>query len=65
LLYLTYGLVAAVGLGLAVGAPVLLARSADLLGSYYPALYATTGLMVTGAIVASLVDPPDTRRTQG
>ena len=40
------------------GAPVLLARSEDVLGSYYPALYATAGLMVAGAIVASLVSPP-------
>ena len=30
------------------GAPVLLARSVDLLGSYYPALYATAGLMGPG-----------------
>ena len=41
-----------------VGAPVLLARSIDLLGSYYPALYATAGLMMAGAIVASVVGPP-------
>lgn len=41
------------------GAPVLVARSVDLLGSYYPALYATAGLMVAGAIIASLVGPPD------
>jgi MFS transporter, OFA family, oxalate/formate antiporter len=41
-----------------VGAPVLLARSADLLGSYYPALYATAGLMMAGAIVSSAVGPP-------
>jgi MFS transporter, OFA family, oxalate/formate antiporter len=40
------------------GAPVILARSADLLGSYYPALYATAGLMVAGALIASLVGPP-------
>jgi MFS transporter, OFA family, oxalate/formate antiporter len=47
------------------GAPVILARSADLLGSYYPALYATAGLMVTGAIIASLVGPPGVWRGQG
>ncbi len=47
------------------GAPVLLARSADLLGSYYPALYATAGLMVAGALVASLVGPPEVWRGQG
>ena len=47
------------------GAPVLLARSTDLLGSYYPALYATAGLMVAGAVIASLVGPPDAWRGQG
>lgn len=46
------------------GAPVLLARSADLLGSYYPALYATAGLMVAGAIIASLVGLPEGWRGQ-
>jgi hypothetical protein len=30
-----------------------------LLGSYYPALYATAGLMVAGAVIASMVGPPD------
>ena len=44
------------------GAPVLLARSVDLLGSYSPALYATAGLMVVGAVVASMVGPPEDRR---
>ncbi len=44
------------------GAPVLLARSADLLDSYYPALYATAGLMAAGAIVTALVRPPGPRR---
>jgi OFA family oxalate/formate antiporter-like MFS transporter len=43
------------------GAPVLLARSADLLDSYFPALYATAGLMAAGAIVAALVGPPGAR----
>ena len=47
------------------GAPVILARSADTLGSYYPALYATAGLMVAGAITASLVGPPNAWRRQG
>jgi OFA family oxalate/formate antiporter-like MFS transporter len=47
------------------GAPVLLARSADLLGSYYPALYATAGLMVAGAVIASVVGPPDVWRKHG
>jgi len=47
------------------GAPVLLARSADLLGSYYPALYATAGMMVAGAIIASLLGPPDVWRGEG
>ena len=40
------------------GAPVLLARSADVLGSYYPALYATAGLMTVGAMSASVIRPP-------
>ena len=44
------------------GAPVLLARSADLLGSYFPALYATAGLMIAGAAVAASVGPPDAWR---
>jgi OFA family oxalate/formate antiporter-like MFS transporter len=47
------------------GAPVLLARSVDLLDSYYPALYATAGLMVAGAIIASLVGPPGVWRGKG
>ena len=47
------------------GAPVLLARSADLLGSYYPALYATAGLMLIGAILSSFVGPPGARRRGG
>jgi OFA family oxalate/formate antiporter-like MFS transporter len=47
------------------GAPVLLARSADLLGSYYPALYATAGMMMSGAVIASMVGPPEVRPGQG
>jgi OFA family oxalate/formate antiporter-like MFS transporter len=47
------------------GAPVLLARSVDLLGSYYPALYATAGLMIAGAVIASMVVPPDAWRGLG
>lgn len=46
------------------GAPVLLARSADLLGSYHPALYATAGLMMVGAVIAALVGPPGLWRGQ-
>ena len=46
------------------GAPVVLARSVDLLGSYYPALYATAGMMIAGAVIASLVGPPDVWREQ-
>jgi MFS transporter, OFA family, oxalate/formate antiporter len=46
------------------GAPVLLARSADLLDSYYPALYATAVLMAAGAIIAALVVPPGRRGWQ-
>jgi MFS family permease len=46
------------------GAPVLPARSSDLLGSYHPAFYATAGLTVSGAIVASLTGRPEARRAQ-
>lgn len=46
------------------GAPVLLARSADLLGSYDPALYVTAVLMAAGGIVASMVGPPGDQRGQ-
>ena len=46
------------------GAPVILARSVDLLGSYYPALYTTAGLMVAGAIITPLVGPPEVWREQ-
>jgi OFA family oxalate/formate antiporter-like MFS transporter len=51
--------------GASFGAPVLLARSADLLGSYYPALYVTAGMMMCGAVIASMVGPPKVRRGQG
>jgi MFS transporter, OFA family, oxalate/formate antiporter len=44
------------------GAPLLLARSADVLGSYYPALYATAGLMMAGAVITLVVRPPDSSR---
>ncbi len=47
------------------GAPVILARSADLLNSYYPALYATAAMMMSGAVVASMVGPPEVRPGQG
>lgn len=47
------------------GAPVLLARSADLLGSYYPALYATAGLMIAGGFIVSVVTPPGFSRGKG
>jgi OFA family oxalate/formate antiporter-like MFS transporter len=40
------------------GAPLLLARSADLTGSYLPALYATGGLMLVGAVVPLALRPP-------
>ena len=43
------------------GAPVILARSADALGSYYPALYATAVMMVVGTIIALGVRPPTSR----
>jgi hypothetical protein len=32
--------------------------------AYYPALYATAGLMVLGAIIALLVGPPEVWREQ-
>jgi MFS transporter, OFA family, oxalate/formate antiporter len=60
-----YAIVFSAAAAASFGAPVLLARSADVLGSYYPALYATAGLMVAGAITASLVGPPDAWRRQG
>ena len=44
------------------GAPLLLARSADVLGSYYPALYATAGLMMAGTVITLVVRPPDSSR---
>ena len=44
------------------GAPLLLARSADVLGSYYPALYATAGLLMAGAVIILVVRPPDSSR---
>ena len=47
------------------GAPVILARSVDVLGSYYPALYATVGLVVAGAGITLVVRPPDFSRRQG
>jgi OFA family oxalate/formate antiporter-like MFS transporter len=40
------------------GAPVLLARSADATGSYDPALYATAGLMLVGALIPLLLRSP-------
>ncbi len=40
------------------GAPVLLARSADLTGSYNLALYATGGLMLIGAVIPLALRPP-------
>ncbi|MDQ3923195.1 MAG: hypothetical protein M3309_04605, partial [Actinomycetota bacterium] len=46
-------------------APVILARSADVLGSYYPAIYATAGLMVAGAVITLVVRPPEFSRRPG
>jgi OFA family oxalate/formate antiporter-like MFS transporter len=40
------------------GAPLLLARSVDVTGSYHPALYATGGLMLIGAIIPLTLRPP-------
>ena len=47
------------------GAPVILARSADILGSYYPVLYTTAGLMVAGAMITLVAKPPDFSRRPG
>ncbi len=44
------------------GAPVLLALSADATGSYTPALYATAGLMLLGAVIARAARPPGSPR---
>jgi len=41
------------------GAPVLLARTADLTGSYDLALYATGGLMLVGTLIPLALRPPD------
>ena len=40
------------------GAPLLLARSADVTGSYDPALYATGALMLAGAFIPLALRPP-------
>jgi OFA family oxalate/formate antiporter-like MFS transporter len=40
------------------GAPLLLARSADLTGSYDLALYATGGLLLVGALIPMALRPP-------
>jgi len=40
------------------GAPLLLARSVDVTGSYHPALYATGGLMLIGAVVPLVLRAP-------
>jgi MFS transporter, OFA family, oxalate/formate antiporter len=47
------------------GAPVLLARSADLTGSYDLALYVTGGLMLAGAAIPLALRPPDFSRGSG
>lgn len=44
------------------GAPVLLARSADVTGSYDLALYVTGGLMLIGATIPLALRPPDFSR---
>ena len=44
------------------GAPLLLARSADLMGSYDLALYVTGGLMLIGSIVPLALRAPRTAR---
>ena len=40
------------------GAPLLLARSVDVTGSYHPALYATGGLMLIGAVIPLVLRAP-------
>jgi OFA family oxalate/formate antiporter-like MFS transporter len=47
------------------GAPVLLARSADLTGSYDIALYVTGGLMLVGAAIPLALRPPGFSRGSG
>ena len=44
------------------GAPVLLARSADVTGSYDPALYAMGGMMLVGCAIPLALRPPDPSR---
>ncbi len=44
------------------GAPVLLARSADVTGSYAPALYAMGGMMLVGCAIPLALRPPDPSR---
>jgi OFA family oxalate/formate antiporter-like MFS transporter len=44
------------------GAPLLLARSVDLTGSYHPALYATGGLMLIGAVIPLALRAPRAAR---
>ena len=44
------------------GAPLLLARAADTTGSYDPALYATSALMLAGAVIPLAIRPPEPRR---
>ena len=40
------------------GAPLLLARSTDLTGSYDLALYATGGIMLVGAVIPLVLRAP-------
>jgi MFS transporter, OFA family, oxalate/formate antiporter len=47
------------------GAPVLLARSADLTGSYDLALYVTGGLMLVGVAIPLALRPPGFLRGYG
>lgn len=51
------GIITASGVA-GLGAPVLLALSADATGSYDPALYASAGLALLGAVIPLVLKPP-------
>ncbi len=55
------GMLTATGVA-GLGAPVILALSADATGSYDPALYVTAGLMLLGAVIPLVIRPPDSPR---
>lgn len=53
-----YGSIVTASAVASFGAPLLLARSADLTGSYDLALYITGGLMLVGAVIPLSLRPP-------